>query len=188
MNVLVVYDTVYGSTAEIAEWLGERLSGIEGTCATVARVDEAPGLADFDAVILGSPIYRNDTILPTIASYVKGHASTLAAKKVGIFVVALDPTGAYYCGRTIGGVHYLEPFAALFSVPPLYGRVLGGEQIPTRLSPEDRASLDRFYKKVKGLDRIPHRYAMEKPKVWEFADRFLRLVHRALREVQSGSP
>jgi hypothetical protein len=97
---------------------------------------------------------------------------------VGIFVVALDTGGAYYFGRLTGGLEYLKEFAGLFVKPPVYGKVLGGEQIPTRLSAEDRESLLNFYRRVMGTDEIPYRYNMDKLKVWEYAARFYRYANR----------
>ncbi len=178
MRVLIVYDTVYGSTAQIASWIAERLEGFEDTAVAVSKVSENPDLADYDAVIIGSPIYRNDQILESIKGFVTKNNAALAEKKVGIFVVALDTGGAYYFGRLTGGLEYLKEFAALFATPPLYGKVLGGEQIPTRLSAEDRESLLNFYRRVMGSYEIPYRYNMDKPKVWEYAARFYRYANR----------
>ena len=178
MRVLIVYDTVYGSTAQIAGWIAEKLEDFEDTAVTVSRITENPNLEDCDVVIIGSPIYRNDQILESIKNFVAENKEALAEKKVGLFVVALDTGGAYYFGRLTGGLEYLKEFAGLFAKPPLYGKVLGGEQIPTRLSAEDRESLLNFYRRVMGTDEIPYRYNMDKPKVWEYATRFYRYANR----------
>jgi menaquinone-dependent protoporphyrinogen IX oxidase len=178
MRVLVVYDTIYGSTAQIAAWIAERLEGFEDAEVAVSRVSEDPNLAEYDAVIIGSPICRNDQILESITRFVTKNNAALAEKKVGIFVVALDTGGAYYFGRLTGGLEYLKEFAGLFAKPPVYGKVLGGEQIPTRLSAEDRESLLNFYRRMIGTDEIPYRYNMDKPKVWEYAARFYRYANR----------
>ena len=177
MHVLVVYDTVYGSTGQIAGWIAERLNGFADVAATAARVSENPNLADYDVVIIGSPIYRNDRILESIKGFVTKNNAALAEKKVGIFVVALDTGGAYYFGRLTGGLEYLKEFAGLFAKPPVYGKVLGGEQIPTRLSAEDRESLLNFYRRMMGTDEIPYHYNMDKPRVWEYATRFYRYAN-----------
>lgn len=72
----------------------------------------------------------------------------------------------------------MKEFAGLFVKPPVYGKVLGGEQIPTRLSAEDRENLLNFYRRVMGTDEIPYRYNMDKLKVWEYAARFYRYANR----------
>lgn len=180
MRILIIYDTVYGSTAQIAGWIAERLEGFAEVTVTVAKVSEAPDLADYDAVIIGSPIYRSDQILESIKGFVAKNKEALAEKKVGIFVVALDTDGAYYFGRFIGGPEYLKEFAALFAQPPIYGKVLGGELVPTRLSAEDREILLNFYRRVKGMevDEVPYRCSMDKSEVWEYAARFYRYANR----------
>ncbi|MCI2424966.1 flavodoxin domain-containing protein [Candidatus Acetothermia bacterium] len=180
MHILIVYDTVYGSTAQVASWIGERLEGCKDVTATVARISERFDLSDYDAVIIGSPIYRNDQILDTVKEFVLQHKERLSEKKVGIFIVALDTGGAYYRGRTIGGIKDLESFAALFDTPPIYGKVLGGEQVPTRLSDEDRRLLLGFYRKIMGMeiDDVPYRYSMDKEGVWQYAERFYRYASR----------
>ena len=178
MRILVVYDTVYGSTAQIAGWIAERLEDFEDTAVAVSRVTENPDLEDCDVVIIGSPIYRNDQILESIKNFVTGNKEALAEKKVGVFVVALDTGGAYYFGHLTGGLEFLREFATLFAKPPIYGKVLGGEQIPTRLSAEDRESLLNFYRRVMDLNKIPYRYNMDKPQVWEYATRFYRYANR----------
>ncbi len=179
MRTLITYDTVYGSTAQVAAWIGERLEGFNDMeDVTVTRIGEDFDLSAYDMVIIGSPIYRNDQILESVTAFVTKNKEILAEKKVGIFVVALDIGGAYYFGRFTGGLEYLKEFAALFAKPPIYGKVLGGEQIPTRLSAEDRESLLNFYRRVMGSDEIPYRYSMDKPKVWEYAARFYKYANR----------
>ena len=81
MHVLVVYDTVYGSTAQIAGWIAERLEGFEDTAVAVSRVSENPDLEDYDAVIIGSPIYRNDQILESIKDFVTENKEAMAEKR-----------------------------------------------------------------------------------------------------------
>ena len=174
MRALIIYDTVYGSTAQVAGWIGERLAGCENTTATVARVSEKFDLADYDTVLIGSPIYRKDQILDSITNFVVENKETLAEKKVGIFIVALDIAGAYLRGKPHGGLEHLKEFSALFAAPPIYGKMLGGEQVPTRLSDEDRKLLLGFYRKIMGMeiDEVPYRYSMDKEGVWQYAERF----------------
>ncbi|MCD5415786.1 flavodoxin domain-containing protein, partial [Candidatus Bipolaricaulota bacterium] len=153
----------------------------ENTTATVARVSEEFDLADYDTVLIGSPIYRKDQILDSITDFVTGNKETLAGKKVGIFIVALDVAGSYLRGKPHGGLEHLKEFADLFAEPPIYGKMLGGEQVPTRLSSEDKEKLLGFYKQVLGADKIPYRYTMDKPKVWEYAERFHMFTTRSLK-------
>lgn len=178
MRCLIVYDTVYGSTAQIARWIAERLEGFDGVEATVRRVSEDVDLANHDAVIIGSPIYRDDRILGTVKDFVAKNQEELARKAVGIFVVALDVAGAYFRGRVMGGVEYLRAFAELFAAPPIYGKVLGGNLVPPRLTSEDREGLRDFYRRVRATEDIPYRTALDQEAAWEFAARFFHYASR----------
>jgi menaquinone-dependent protoporphyrinogen IX oxidase len=173
---------VYGSTEQVAVSISERLTGFSGVDVTLSRIattENKISVAEYDGVIIGSPIYRNDQILDTVKEFVLQNKEELSEKKVGIFIVALDVSGAYYRGRSIGGVKYLESFAELFSAPPVYGKVLGGEQVPTRLSDEDRKLLLGFYRNIMGMkiDDVPYRYSMDKEGAWQYAERFYRYAN-----------
>jgi menaquinone-dependent protoporphyrinogen oxidase len=56
MNVLVTAASRYGSTAAIAEAVGQVLKS-RGFVVTVAPPDDVASLAQFDAVVLGSAVY-----------------------------------------------------------------------------------------------------------------------------------
>jgi menaquinone-dependent protoporphyrinogen oxidase len=58
MSVLVAYATMNGSTAEIAEWIGDELRAT-GVTAEVRRAADVPGIAGYEAVILGGSIYMS---------------------------------------------------------------------------------------------------------------------------------
>ncbi|MCD5408894.1 flavodoxin domain-containing protein [Candidatus Bipolaricaulota bacterium] len=178
MRCLIVYDTVYGSTAQIARWIAERLEGFPGAEVEVARVGEAPSPEGYEAVLVGGPIHRGDQVLESVREYVREYREELAQKAVGIFVVALDVAGAYFRGRVMGGVEYLRAFAELFAAPPIYGKVLGGNLVPPRLTSEDREGLRDFYRRVRATKDIPYRTALDQGAAWEFAARFFHYASR----------
>lgn len=66
MRVLVTAASRYGSTAEIAHAIGDVL-GSSGITATVAPPETVGGLARFDAVVLGSPVYVGHWLPAAIA-------------------------------------------------------------------------------------------------------------------------
>lgn len=82
-NVLVVYGSKHGSTAEIAERIGDRLR-LAGLQADVFDVSERPDPAAYDAVVLGSAVYvgswRGD-----VASFAREHAPALASRPLWMF-------------------------------------------------------------------------------------------------------
>jgi menaquinone-dependent protoporphyrinogen oxidase len=56
MQILVAYATRAGSTAEVAEVIGEVLRGT-GALVDVQRLPFSGKLAEYDAVVLGAPLY-----------------------------------------------------------------------------------------------------------------------------------
>ena len=58
-RILVAYDTIHGSTAEIAEFVGKELRK-EGNTVDVRRVSEVTDIDNYQAVVAGSPVKREN--------------------------------------------------------------------------------------------------------------------------------
>lgn len=86
-GVLIVYDTVSGSTEEIAYKICEELkkSGME---ADVCRVGKTGGLAAYDAVIIGAPS-RFGGLLGPVKRFIRKNRRELQEKKVFYFLSCL---------------------------------------------------------------------------------------------------
>jgi len=85
-RVLVAYDSKHGSTADIAEKIGDVL------CENGFRVDMRPALkvediSPYDAIVIGSPLYYA-TFLPGALKFLERHRNILAVKKVALFVTS----------------------------------------------------------------------------------------------------
>jgi menaquinone-dependent protoporphyrinogen oxidase len=85
-RVLVAYDSKHGSTADVAEKIGDVL------CENGFRVDMRPALkvveiAPYDAIVIGSPMYYA-TFLPGALKFLERHKNILAVKKVALFVTS----------------------------------------------------------------------------------------------------
>jgi menaquinone-dependent protoporphyrinogen oxidase len=85
-RVLVAYDSKHGSTADIAEKIGDVL------CENGFRVDMRPALkvediSPYDAIVIGSPMYYA-TFLPGALKFLERHKNILAVKKVALFVTS----------------------------------------------------------------------------------------------------
>ncbi len=85
-KVLVAYDSKHGSTALIAETIGDVLceNGCRVDIRLAVTVDE---IAAYDAIVLGSPLYYSN-FLPGALSFLERHRSVLAGKKVAVFAVS----------------------------------------------------------------------------------------------------
>lgn len=88
-KVLVAYGSKYGSTAEIAEKIGETLRQA-GLLADVSPVGKVGDLSTYNAFVIGSGVYiglwRKDAV-----KFVLSNEKTLAEKPVWIF--SSGPTG-----------------------------------------------------------------------------------------------
>jgi len=88
-KVLVTYASKYGATAEIAEKIGEVLSGA-GLVTEVLPVKQVSGLSEYNAVILGSAVYvglwRKEAV-----KFLEANEKALAERPVWLF--SSGPTG-----------------------------------------------------------------------------------------------
>ena len=86
MRVLVAYETGHGSTEEIAQAMGEAVREC-GAEAEVIRCREVPGVAGYDAVIVGSPVWGGNWLRPA-RKFVKRFEDALAQRPVAYFHVS----------------------------------------------------------------------------------------------------
>ncbi len=84
-RILVAYDTIHGSTAEVADHIGAELCA-RGFTVDIRFVGNVSSLEDYDAVIIGSAIYEFNW-LPDARRFVRHHYATLASKPVAVFIV-----------------------------------------------------------------------------------------------------
>lgn len=84
MRVLVAAASKHGSTQEMAEAIGVVVAE-SGADVTVARIDrDAPAVAGYDAVILGSAVYIGHW-LEAARQFAEEHREDLAARPVWLF-------------------------------------------------------------------------------------------------------
>ncbi len=90
MRVLIAYSSKYGSTRGIAQAIAEQL-GTHAVSADVASVTETTGVADYDAVIVGSAIYMAQW-MPEAREFLEKSAAELADRQVWLFSSGLSDT------------------------------------------------------------------------------------------------
>ncbi|WP_424357832.1 flavodoxin domain-containing protein [Methanocella sp. MCL-LM] len=81
-RALVVYDTKYGATEQIANWIAEGIND-----ADIRHVDDVEGL-DYDLVVVGTPIY-NDMPSPRIVDFLDKYRDVLLNRKLALFTVSV---------------------------------------------------------------------------------------------------
>lgn len=86
-NLLLVYHSVDGHTAAIAERLAGRLRA-GGAVVSVAEAARAPSPAKFDVVIAGGPIHAGQHS-KELTAYLTQHAAALRQVPVALFQVSL---------------------------------------------------------------------------------------------------
>lgn len=86
-RALVTYATKYGSTADIAEVIGESIRG-EGIQADVMPSKDADVIESYDLVIVGSPVYAGKW-LSDATDFLKRNSASLKDKKVAFFAAGL---------------------------------------------------------------------------------------------------
>jgi len=84
-RILITYDTIHGSTAEVADQIGKELCS-RGFQVDVLFVGHVSSIETHDAVILGSAIYEFNW-LPDARRFVKNHHAALSSKPIAVFIV-----------------------------------------------------------------------------------------------------
>lgn len=151
MPTIVIYASKYGSTAQYARLIAEKLD------TEALRASEAPSeaVSGADLVVLGSPIYGY-SVLPEIEDFLVGNREILAEKPVGVFVVCGDTLWNPKAGE--GGHKNLEKLTKFLPSEPIATAVLGGRMIMDELDNEDGPRIRAFYERIDrdptGFDRM----------------------------------
>jgi len=97
MKTIILYATKHGATREIATRISKHMDS-----ATLHDLKQAstPALADFDCVIIGSPLYAG-SIRKEARAFLTTHADQLRGKTVGLFLSGMAPTDEqkYFAGN-----------------------------------------------------------------------------------------
>ena len=139
MNTLIAYDTRYGTTATIAQWLCEAI----GSECDIANVADVKSL-DYDLIVIGSPIYTDEP-LPSVMRFLHDHHGALSQRKVALFFV-------YDELLTQKSEFYLDELREQAPPGVLAVGIFGGYFDVSVLNEHDRRTMDDFF------DRLGKRY------------------------------
>lgn len=129
---LVTYASRAGSTAEIAEAMGEALCGMD-RLVDVVPVTDVKSLDAYQAVVVGSAIYMGRWMPPAV-SFLKEHSETLKRLPLAMFTVCLtlkDPTEENI--STVAA--YLDPVLDETALEPADVGLFAGRLKSENLSP-----------------------------------------------------
>lgn len=137
MTVLVGYASAHGSTREIAERIGARLTEL-GCAADVVSLDGGAGVGGvgpeaYSAVVLGSAVHSRRW-LPAAETYVRAHRDALAERPLWAFSVGM-PAALRGPWRRFAGKEEESILGALALPSSLVGhRLLSGVIAPEHIS------------------------------------------------------
>lgn len=130
-KILVAYASRFGSTAGVAEKIGETLSKA-GAQVDILPVSQVADLAPYRAVVLGSAI-NGGAWLPEAMRFLQAHRSELASKPFAAFLVCMTLTMKNAAQYREHVASWLAPVRNL--VPPisegLFAGALDIQRIPS---------------------------------------------------------
>jgi menaquinone-dependent protoporphyrinogen IX oxidase len=140
MSIQIVYYSKHGSTREITQRIGKKLSA--ETISDIRELKEITG----DIVIVGSAIYGE---LPhnKIMHLLKGRDMGLGEKQVALFVVCLAKERRKIAGEDTGGPIYLKKMGKALGKAPLASKVFGGRLIISTMDEQERKGIEEFCRK-----------------------------------------
>lgn len=134
---LIIFDTTYGSTQKVAEWIGEGISGTTEFC----KVNDAESL-DYDLIVIGSPIYGGKP-LDSIDAFLKKNRNVLAKKKIALFIVCGDHPYPEYTSHVS---QFLQDFEKKLDNKPVAIQAFGGYLDLQDLNEKERDGMIAFWK------------------------------------------
>ena len=137
-RALVVYDTKYGATEQIANWIAEGIND-----ADIRHVDDIDGL-DYDLVVVGSPLY-NEMPSPRIVEFLERYRDVLMNRKLALFIVSMPFDMTPERARRFAGQKDLKKLLDRASGTLIASRAFLGKIDLKEMTEMDRLSLRVWY-------------------------------------------
>jgi menaquinone-dependent protoporphyrinogen oxidase len=155
-RILIAYDTVYGSTVEVAEFLGKEL-GKEGNVVNVHRLNTVNEITDYQAVVLGSPIIKEKVTEDTI-SFLRRYHDELSQRPLALFIVCLLARGGISTHETAVS-NYVNPILKEFKkISPVSISVFAGVLDYDKYPDTVKENMQNLYRKIGGPTEGRHDY------------------------------
>ncbi len=135
MKTLVIYSSKYGTTREVAK----TIALVTGPAKCCSVEEFKPEYAEFDFVVIGSPIYQ-EKLDPSVIEFVEDNREWLREKPVSLFCTCLDSTS---------GLRILTDLKEFIKGEVLSLKAVGGRLIIDDLDGEDYTHIKEFLNKVK---------------------------------------
>ncbi len=143
IRILVAYDTKYGSTERIAQWIAEGIAECK-TSETMVDVKNISHIVEinYECVVIGSPIYEEEP-LNSVITFLETRRTSLENVKVALFVVCGD-YGHLPKDHLIDA--YVKKLETHISGKVVAREVFGGYFDLAKLSDEDKRIIEDFSK------------------------------------------
>jgi menaquinone-dependent protoporphyrinogen oxidase len=129
---LVIYDTKYGSTEQVAHWVAEGIND-----ADIRHVDDVTSLF-YDLIVIGSPVY-NEAPSSRILAFLEKYRDSLANKRLAIFTVSLPYNITPERAKSYSGAGILDDLAGRVK-----GNIIDKKAFLGRLEEKELTALDRL--------------------------------------------
>jgi menaquinone-dependent protoporphyrinogen IX oxidase len=129
---LVIYDTKYGSTEQVAHWVAEGIND-----ADIRHVEDVTSLF-YDLIVIGSPVY-NDAPSSHILAFLDRYKENLANKRLAVFTVSLPYNMTPERAKRYAGTHCLVEITG-----KIKGKVLDTKAFLGKVEEKDLTALDRL--------------------------------------------
>ena len=131
-RAIVIYDSKYGATEQVAHWIAEGLNDAE-----MKRVADATSVY-YDLVVIGSPVYDEEPS-QKILHFLDRNKDALANKKIAIFTVSVPANMTPEKAKRFTGANQLKKIAA-----HVKGEVIDSRAFLGRISTKEMTALDRL--------------------------------------------
>ena len=131
-RALVIYDSKYGATEQVAHWIAEGIND-----ADIRHVSDVEGLG-YDLIVVGSPIY-SEAPSPRIIQFLDRHKDTLANRKLALFTVSVPPDMTPERARRFAGQKDVK---ALFD--HIKGTAIASKAFLGKIDLKEMSELDRL--------------------------------------------
>lgn len=135
-RALVVYDSKYGSTEQVANWIAEGIDDAE-----IQHVEDVTSLF-YDLIVIGSPVYNN---APTggMVQFMEKNADTLKNRKLALFTVSVPIGMTPERAKRFMGAGELNALTSR-----VHGNVIAQKAFLGKLDLKEMTELDRLSMRI----------------------------------------
>jgi menaquinone-dependent protoporphyrinogen oxidase len=141
---LVIYDTKYGSTEQVAHWVAEGINDSD-----IRHVDDVTSLF-YDLIVIGSPVY-NDAPSSHVLAFLDRYRENLSNKRMAFFTVSLPYNMTPERAKSYTGQKVLQDLAG-----KVKGKVLDTKACLGKIDTRELTALDKLSLRIqyflKGFD------------------------------------